>query len=189
MLKKITFILLAIFLTMTVASDTFAQSQTETPVVKQGSKKALRAYRRAKRNAQNVEATNQMILGRNFIFYPSQLDYAPRYYHQNVSLSSYYSVQVTPTQLRVILPIYGNSNYNNQPSIWKELDFFTNKYTYNSVKNTKTEGWDVTVKAMDSWSFNTFTFVFKVGIHGYGQLSLSTPFVGPAYFSGSIVSM
>lgn len=190
MLKKITFILLLLF-TLSGAVNTLSAQvyQTgEVPSIKMGTKKSLRDYRRAQRTTLDNVAMGNLIKDRNFTFYPNQLDYTPNYRYQNVQLSSYYAINVTPSQLRVLLPIYGNSNYTNQPTIWKELDFFTGNYTYNYVDNTHNGGWTVTIKAMDTWSFNTFTFIFTISGSGYCQMSIATTWVGPAYFSGNIVS-
>lgn len=190
MLKKITFVLLVLFALSGAANNTLAQSSPtgEIPSIKQGSKKSLREYRRAQRNALDEIATGNMVTNRNFIFYPSTLDYTQNFYYQNIQLTSYYTVSVTPTQLRVLLPIYGAGRYTSQPSIWRELDFFTGNYKYNAVQNPKSRQWVVTIQAMDTWSFNTFTFIFTISPSGYCQMSIATPFVGPAYFSGNIIS-
>lgn len=190
MLKKITFILLLLFTLSGAANMVSAQNSPtgEIPSVKSGTKKSLREYRRAQRITLDNIAMGNMVRTRNFTFYPNQLDYTPNYYYQNIQLTSYYTVTVTPSQFRVLLPIYGNGRYTNQPSIWRELDFFTGNYSYNFVENPKNGGWTVAIKAMDTWSFNTFTFIFDISASGYCQMSIATPWVGPAYFSGNVVS-
>lgn len=189
MLKKITFIFLLFFLMGGFVDVVLAQTAPtgEIPSIKSGSKKSLRDYRRAQRITLDDIAMGNMVRTRNFTYYPNQLDYTPNYYFQNIQLTTYYVVQVSPSQLRVLLPIYGNGRYTNQPTVWRELDFFTGNYTYNYVMNPK-GGWTVTIKAMDTWSFNTFTFIFNISASGYCQMSIATPWVGPAYFSGTIVS-
>lgn len=190
MLKKFTFFLLVLFALSGVTNSTLAQSSPtgEIPSIKQGSKKSLREYRRAQRTALDAIAMGNMVTNKNFIFYPSTLDYTQNYYYQNIQLTSYYTVSVSPTQFRVLLPIYGAGRYTGQPSIWKELDFFTGNFKYSAVQDPKNSHWVVTIQAMDTWSFNTFTFVFTISPSGYCQMSIATPFVGPAYFSGNIVS-
>lgn len=186
MLKRITFILL---LLLTVSSGiNNLSAQDDTPSLKNGTRKSLRAYRRAQSQAVDAIATTNMVKTRNFTYYPTTLEStgAPTYNYQNVSLSSYYYVTITPSQLRVLLPIFGGSLRTGQPVVWKELDFFTGNYTYNFQQNSRDTGWTVTVTAMDTWSFNTFTFQFEISNRAYCQLALSTPFVGPANFSGSV---
>ena len=190
MLKKITFCLLVLFCISGFTNISFAQSSSTEPVssLKKGSKKTLRKYKRAQRNTLNAITIGHIVTSKNFDYYPNQLDYTSSMHYQNIQLSNYYLVSVTPTQLRVLLPIYGAGRYSEQPSIWKELDFFTGNFKYNAVQNPKSKNWIVTIKAMDTWSFNTFTFVFTISSSSYAQMSIDTPFVGPAYFSGNLVS-
>lgn len=188
MSKKITFIL---FLLLTISgSINQLSAQDDTPSVKSGTKKSLRAYRRAQNQALDAITTTNMVKTRNFTYYPTTLEStgAPTFRYQNISLTSYYYVTITPTQLSVMLPIFGGSNMTGQPVIWKELDFFTGNYTYNFKQNDRGTGWTVTVTAMDTWSFNTFTFEFDISNRAYARLALSTPFVGPAEFSGSVAT-
>ena len=190
MLKKITFSLLVLFCLSAFANISYAQSTSteKTPLVKQGSKKTLRKYRKAQQTTLDAIAMGNIVVNKNFAYYPTRLDNTSNMYYQNVQLSSYYIVSVTPTQFRVLLPIYGAGKYTGQPSVWKELDFYTSNFKYSSEKNTKHGGWIVTIQAMDTWSFNTFTFVFDISPRGFTQMTISTPFYGPAYFSGNLVA-
>lgn len=191
MTKKIILLLFVLLATPYGVISSHAQQRSttnSTDVSSRTQKKTLRKYRQAKNNALVSISIENMIRTKNFTFDPYTLQSTPRMVYQNVQLDASYYVTVNPSTLYVVLPIYGGNLRTGTPSLGKELDFFTSNYTYTYEKNEKTGYWRVVVKAMDTWSFNTFTFEFDISPRSNADMSLSTDFVGPAYFTGNITS-
>lgn len=166
-------------------------TKDDKPAIKNGSRKSLRNYRRAQQNAIDAISTTKMVKGRDYTYYPSTLISVSgpnAMAFNNRQLTTYYYVEISPSRLTVLLPVYGSSTRSIQPVVWKQLDFFTGNYTYNFVEEKDGKGWRVTIKAMDPWSTNTYTFEFTISNRSFAELSLSTPFVGPATFTGNVAN-
>ncbi len=183
MKQRVVLIIFVLSLVGLGANDLFLRADA---YVQQQDKRSQRAARRAQRDTLNLEQTRGMIESRNFTFYANDLIYASSIIAPYQQLNNNYYVEVTPTQLTVQLPVYGGNPRTGRPSIARELDFFTGNYSYSAEPKSNNKGWSIEIKAVDTWSMNSFTFEFDVTINGYGQLDLSTPFVGPAQFSGTI---